>query len=59
MRDMDRILYSVLLVLGLGLSANAWSCSTDGWDGAFGSGVAGSPDSVSRFSEHCSTSWTA
>ena len=53
MRDMDRILYSVLLVLGFGFSPNTWSCSTDGWDNVFGSGVAGSPESVSRFSEHC------
>jgi len=66
MKNMDRVIVGSLLVLGLGLSLGAHACTTDGWlggtNGIPANGDAGSPLTVSRYSELCAlaitdTSW--
>ncbi len=53
MKYKESIIISSLFLIGLGFSVNAAACTTDGWDSVTGSGVAGSPSAVSRYSELC------
>ena len=66
MKNMDRVIVGSLLVLGLGFGLSAHACTTGGWQGGVNgipaNGDAGSPLTVSRYSEFCAlaitdTSW--
>jgi hypothetical protein len=57
MKNMDRVIFGSVLLIGLGFGLNAQACTTDGWQGGFvdggGNAVAGSPPEISRLSEFC------
>lgn len=57
MKNMDRVIFGSVLLIGLGFGLNAQACTTDGWQGGFddggGNAVAGSPPDISRLSEFC------
>jgi len=56
MKNMERVIFGSILLIGLGFSLQTQACTTDGWTSVFnipGNGNAGSPTAVSRYSEFC------
>jgi hypothetical protein len=57
MKNMDRVIFGSVLLIGLGFGLNAQACTTAGWLGGFvdggGSAVVGSPPAISRLQEFC------
>ena len=58
MKNMDRVIFGSVLLIGLGFGLNAQACTTDGWQGGFvdggGAAVTGTPlENISRVSEFC------
>ena len=56
MKNMDRVIFGSVLLIGLGLGLNAQACTTDGWasdSNVPANAVPGSPTVVSRYSEFC------
>jgi len=56
MKNMERVIFGSILLIGLGFSLQTQACTTTGWADSSnipGSGEAGSPTTVSRYSEFC------
>jgi hypothetical protein len=62
MKNMDRVIFGSVLLIGLGFGLNAQACTTDGWQGGAVNATVGSPkgtpDVVKRYSEFCAMSAT-
>ena len=53
MKNMDRVIFGSVLLIGLGFGLNAQACTTDGWQGGATGANAGSPSAIARYSEFC------
>jgi hypothetical protein len=61
MKNMERVIFGSILLIGLGFSLQTQACTTTGWVDSFNipdNGVAGSPTAVSRYSELCALAVT-
>jgi hypothetical protein len=61
MKNMERVIFGSILLIGLGFSLQTQACTTDGWASVSNiptNGNAGSPTAVSRYSEFCALAVT-
>ena len=58
MKNMDRVIFGCVLLIGLGFGLNAQACTTDGWQGGAVNATVGSPKDVKRYSEFCAMATT-
>jgi len=58
MKNMDRVIFGSLLLIGLGFGLNAQACTTDGWLGGASNATVGSPTTIKRYSELCAMAVT-
>jgi hypothetical protein len=62
MKNMERVIFGSILLIGLGFSLQTQACTTDKWlggtSGIPGNGEAGSPTAISRYSVFCALAIT-
>ena len=52
-KSVERVVFTSLLLILSVFAGSTLACTTDGWDGVSGTGVADSPGVVARYSELC------
>ena len=58
MKNMDRVIFGSILLIGLGFGLNAQACTTDGWQGGAVNATVGEPKAIKRYSEFCAMAIT-